>query len=710
MYCIHVLLALVTSSWTASVRAAPYPTSHLHPRQNNGGGGGGGGGPGGNPASIQPAIWIPLVVIASLFVVGTAVACGGRRLRTSTLLNWGAGAAQAAGATTGTTVALTADQLAGSDSNTAAAATGGQNGTAGRARRPRRTRRTPSQISTHSLPAYMKEPGEQEIVIVRGADELEDEIPITVEMPPLDEHESETPRGSFDMTRPSSMYTPLPHTANNVPLLHNNESDMQHLSPNHPALATRASFDSINSSAENSSQQHYTDEAPPYEAIVLNDPPTAAPVSTSPTSPPPTHTRTSTEQSGRRRSMFASIFNPRASRVSTAPVAHVSPAASPEPRSSSGHTREGSGPSIVSVQGDQRRSRILRHHPSQSGSGSMFSLLSRTRSGQNLNGADGLTSPSMISLHSISSPLSHTLMKTEFTYPKGGPTPDQLKLISSRESFARFGRPYGPDAIAYAASASRAELEPPPGFEEVDSGAGTSSSPQPRVDTPSSGSGSNGEHAGEDEHPAEANNSSSSEHSQIAVIEPRVLPDVAEVESPTSLASPSVPVPSPASANAAVSSSSTPPSSSDVDAASSPEPQSKPQPQAVPAPSQSPRPASSTSASPPPQLSPPAPVSKSFTTATASNAPPSAFKGPTTTPTPTGGSFPSRAASRASSYMSYATAEESPSSPTALDSQYDLSGYESAVETPVVTAPPTPRMGARHVQEETDATITPGRA
>lgn len=543
----------------------------------------------------------------------------------------------------------------------------------------------------------------------RGADELEDEIPITVEMPPLHEHGSETPRGSFDMTRPSSMYTPLPHTANNVPLLHNNEFDMQHLSPDHPALATRASFDSINSSAENSSQQHYTDEAPPYEAIVLNDPPAAAPISTSPTSPPPTHTRTSTEQSGRRRSMFASIFNPRASRVSTAPPAHVSPAASPEPRSSSGHTREGSGPSIVSVQGDQRRSRILRHHPSQSGSGSMFSLLSRTRSGQNLNGADGLTSPSMISLHSISSPLSHTLMKTEFTYPKGGPTPDQLKLISSRESFARFGRPYGADAIAYAASASRAELEPPPGFEEVASGAGTTSSPQPRVDTPSSGSGSNGEHAGEDEHPAEANTSSSNEHSQNAVTEPRVLPDVAEVESPTSFASPSVPLPSPTSApNAVVSSLSTSPSSSDADAVSSPDSQSQPQPQVVPAPSQSPHPTSSTPASPPPRLSPP--VSKSPTLPTASNAPPSAFKGPATTPTPTGSSFPSRAASRASSYMSYATAEESPPSPTALDSQYDLSGYESAAETPVVSAPPTPRMGTRHVQEETDATITPGRA
>jgi hypothetical protein len=34
-------------------------------------------------------------------------------------------------------------------------------------RRPRRNRRTPSQISTRSLPAYMKEPGEHELVIIQ---------------------------------------------------------------------------------------------------------------------------------------------------------------------------------------------------------------------------------------------------------------------------------------------------------------------------------------------------------------------------------------------------------------------------------------------------------------------------------------------------------------------------------------------------------------
>lgn len=47
----------------------------------------------------------------------------------------------------------------------------------------------------------------------------------------------------------------------------------------------------------------------------------------------------------------------------------------------------------------------------------------------------------------ISAPLKHTLKRTEFTYPRSGPTPDQLKFISSRESLGRFGVPFGQDAI-----------------------------------------------------------------------------------------------------------------------------------------------------------------------------------------------------------------------------------------------------------------------
>jgi hypothetical protein len=52
---------------------------------------------------------------------------------------------------------ITAEQLVGPDSATELP----------RPRRNRRARRTPSQISVTSLPAYNKEPGEEELVIFR---------------------------------------------------------------------------------------------------------------------------------------------------------------------------------------------------------------------------------------------------------------------------------------------------------------------------------------------------------------------------------------------------------------------------------------------------------------------------------------------------------------------------------------------------------------
>ncbi|TBU42212.1 hypothetical protein BD309DRAFT_981411 [Dichomitus squalens] len=726
MYRLNSLLVLVTSSCTGSVPfvlAAPQPV--LQRRQS-------GEGSSSPSRSIQKQIWIPLVVIASLFVMGTIFACWGRRYRRGALQGL-SGVAQAAGVMTSTAVPatreVTADQLAGGNGTTA-----GVNGGTNRARRPRRTRRTPSQISTHSLPAYMKEPGDEEIVIVsfakltsslaaefggnhRSSQDLHDDIPITVEMPPLDEQADETPRGSFDLTAPSSMYSPIPPTANDQPLLRNGEHEsQQNLTVDGRIIGTRASFDSGVSSADDSSH-HYLDAAPAYETVVLDDP---LPHSTAPTNqanrvPSPAHERTATDQqagngTARRRSVFAAIFNPRNSRLASAVPASSSPmpqASSPEPRSSTGHTREGSHPSVSSER-EARRSRVMNHRPSHSGSGSMFSLLSRTRSNGNL--ADALTSPSMISLHSISSPLTHTLVKTEFTYPKNGPTPDQLRLISSRESFARFGRPYGADAIAYA-STSRVDLEPPPGFEEIagsgsGGGNGADSSSAAVLEegrtSPSSGSGS-GSHE-DDADASRANTDSSPAEAQAqapeASSERHVLSEIAETESPVAAdkpdnaieRSPIPPPPSPADVAAASRA-----------ASSSPEP--------IPVVSSHIASLSSRPASPPSSSSKPG-LTILPDSASTSKAPPSAFKGVLAT-TPTDNSFLARAASRASSYMSYATAEESLHSATPNESQFDLPGrdddaYESAVQTPVVlTAPSTPRIEPRHIHEATDTTITP---
>ncbi|EED78172.1 predicted protein [Postia placenta Mad-698-R] len=75
--------------------------------------------------------------------------------------------------------------------------------------------------------------------------------------------------------------------------------------------------------------------------------------------------------------------------------------------------------------------------------------------------------------------------------PPAGPTPDQMKFLASVDSFKKFGVPYGPDAVAYAASVSRVDLaQPPPVFEEVvgeGAGAGASGGTHSRS---TSGSGS----------------------------------------------------------------------------------------------------------------------------------------------------------------------------------------------------------------------------
>jgi hypothetical protein len=81
----------------------------------------------------------------------------------SSFSQWGAAAALSSGVTVHTaTMEVTAEQLAGQPNGTTRNPS--PNVTT---RRARRNRRTPSQISTRSLPAYNKEPGDEELVIFR---------------------------------------------------------------------------------------------------------------------------------------------------------------------------------------------------------------------------------------------------------------------------------------------------------------------------------------------------------------------------------------------------------------------------------------------------------------------------------------------------------------------------------------------------------------
>lgn len=180
-----------------------------------------------------------------------------------------------------------------------------------------------------------------------------------------------------------------------------------------------------------------------------------------------------TLEAGRARSRFSFlVHNPFSSHNNTnGTPSNVSLATSSiQSESPALHMRSGSALSRFSTH-DSHQS-----HPSRPSS--RHNQLSRSVSGSNPNLLRALRSSSpglhagssTISLDSISAPLTHTLTRAEFHAPKGGLlTPEQIKLITSREALEKFGVPYGPDAVA-AFSLSRerlADTRPPPDFESV---------------------------------------------------------------------------------------------------------------------------------------------------------------------------------------------------------------------------------------------------
>src|SRR5258708_6978192 len=228
-------------------------------------------------------------------------------------------------------------------------------------------------------------------------------------------------------------------------------------------------------------------EAPPYFEVV-GDLSRVDTADTLPIAPDTLPASSDASPPVRRRSMFRGLIDA-ASRALSSPHPTSPPlplsrpsrdlALSPSPRPSNLSNRQGGA-----------RSPLGGHRATPSDSGSIPSVtssgfgrvVSRTRSRSVTNVAAEFTSPSAISMVSISAPLTHTAVRTDFVYPRSGPTPEQLKLISSVESVSKFGVPYGPDAVAFA-SASFVNLHgPPPEFEERPS---TDGCPGPSVgDTP----------------------------------------------------------------------------------------------------------------------------------------------------------------------------------------------------------------------------------
>ncbi|KAJ7221578.1 hypothetical protein GGX14DRAFT_670291 [Mycena pura] len=406
-------------------------------------------------SNLPASTWVPVAIVVSVLTILSVLACMRKSFR-QRIASMGSGVAVANGMPV--TRELTAEQLAGSINRAPTAPA-----------RPRRPRRTPSQISTISLPAYMKEPGEQELVVTRGPDGDDIAMPAATAVAEEDESNEghQTDGGDEPNDRRQSTlsnngrYSPVPHSAHSTPLL----------APD-PRGDAPAYFEVVD------------EQYPPGISI-------APPEPALPAAP-------------QRRSGFFSIFRP-----APAPIPTPTAGASSSTLSLT-HTRTRSttalspSPSPSPTPALSPSSPPVRRHRASTSTSTLFSLGRKKSSASLSANANDLNSPSLISLASISAPLPHTLVKTEFTsLPKGGLTPEQLTLISgTREGgVSRFGVPWGEAAVAYAhasASTSRVALDgaeaPPPGWEEwaVARADGTSA--------PTSGSGS-AAHAQQEEEP-----------------------------------------------------------------------------------------------------------------------------------------------------------------------------------------------------------------
>lgn len=263
--------------------------------------------------------------------------------------------------------------------------------------------------------------GNDAIVKLSGPVDLQDvPQPAAIVMPSVNEDNEEMlPRDQ------SIEYPPEPQSPADMPFLQDSIADRQTPTNGPDPRGEAPSYDEA--------LRALPRQSPPLTEVNLNDPP----------SNPERHWP-------QRTSGFRSILNAmNPNRLSYHSPAHR------------GHQRNDSENSVNSFADSRPQSASGSSHRPSPSSSSFFRTLSRQRSIRTIN-SNHLTSPSVISINSISSPLTHTALRTEFTYPRTGPTPEQFRLISSPDALARFGVPYGADAIAFVASASRQDLEPPP--------------------------------------------------------------------------------------------------------------------------------------------------------------------------------------------------------------------------------------------------------
>ncbi|KAF8579960.1 hypothetical protein K439DRAFT_339384 [Ramaria rubella] len=459
---IHLLMFIVP----LIVDAAPSPTRTvpLQPRASTS--------PSSDTSSgLSVQVWAPLVAIAVVILAMILFTCV-KRSRMNPV--------SAISGITGTQ--LTAAQLHGGS-----ASTGTATETGSAARRARRNRRTASQISTRSLPAYMEDPGDSEMVLARATEPMQDPMP---SVPEDNIATEDNPQYNSSM----ASTTDFNASVNSRTHLINSPSTESN---------TRESYDTARIGSDDSShgllnptrghsRQPSAEEiqamgdTPSYdEAVDNNMEMTDVRAPSASLSVETESTRSGSTRATRRRSglrsltaRFSSMLSgssPPSPSVSAPPVplpTPVSPAPTQPVRNSPRTAPTARSPSI---------SLHTRHRTGTSASGSSLNLtqiLTNNRSVRSIlsNPSSSqlpLTSPSTISLGTISAPLHHTLTRTAFVYPQSGPTTEQMRFISSRERMGTLGVPYGTAAEAFAAAVSDEALavaaansgEAPPPFD-----------------------------------------------------------------------------------------------------------------------------------------------------------------------------------------------------------------------------------------------------
>ncbi|KAJ1301033.1 hypothetical protein OPQ81_003454 [Rhizoctonia solani] len=291
------------------------------------------------------------------------------------------------------------------------------------------------QVSTKSLPAYNEQAGDEEIVLVRRAERQSES----------DEDEDENNDNNNNGRR--SAQATSSNAPDSRPLLDDDSSpDMPRVS-----LASSSRGRSLNdhpdqpSQSQSQSQSREPSQLGHAESIAQT---TTVASSIADTEPEPTAApHPPAEVPSYTEAMSTSHVNLPTTTEHTA-----------EPSMS---TATDDGPPVP-VDADAtvrpKRKSVFRHLDHPPSLSSLSLILTRSQS----------PTMSRTSLN-ISAPIPTTLVRTELSYPRAGPTPEQIRFLSSRESLGRFGMPYGEQAIA--AAKSRENL-PPVYKPRVDAGAG----------------------------------------------------------------------------------------------------------------------------------------------------------------------------------------------------------------------------------------------